>query len=235
MMAPAAVPVMNRFLKRLGQAVAVMTLAVIALHGDAHAEFVMSISQVGSDVIGVGSGSIDTLGLTFPVSLQGPAFLSSDQANVSLGPPANTLESLYLAGASGPSSFGVSTQYTIASSGNGDRVGINGSDGVISVPKGYVSGTPLSGTSTFSDQSFASLGLTSGTYTYNCGIGAHVDSILIDVGTASVPEPSSLVLSCFAVAGAMVFRGRRQKSRRARPGLRMGRWSSREAPAGSPR
>jgi hypothetical protein len=213
MMPPIAVATLNPFLRRIGQAVAVSILAVTAISGTAHAGFVINVNQVGSDVVAVGSGTIDTAGLTLIDTLPGPAFIRSDHANIGLGPPANTLETQYL-GASGPSSFGTSGQYATATSGSGDRVLLNGSDGVVAVPAGYVSGTALSDTATFSNQTLASLGLTPGTYTYTFGSGADADSIVINIGTASIPEPSSLILGGIAAVGVMIYT-RHKRGRRA--------------------
>jgi hypothetical protein len=182
--------------------------------GKAHAEFIINIGQVGNDVVAVGSGTIDTAGLVILSSLQGPAFIRSDQAYVDLGPPSNTPITEY-SGATGPSSFGSSAQFTDASSGSGDRLGIHGGQGIVSVPQGYVSGTALSDTSTFSNQTFSSLELNPGTYTYTFGSGANADSIVINIDTASVPEPSSLILSVVGVVGMTIYMLRRRKAVRA--------------------
>ncbi len=70
------------------------------------------------------------------------------------------------------------------------------------VPTGYVSGTALSGSSTYDGMTIAGLGLTPGTYTYSSGTGADADSLTVNVG--AVPEPSSLALATAALAGGLI-------------------------------
>jgi hypothetical protein len=65
----------------------------------------------------------------------------------------------------GPGDFGPGSA-TNATSGSGDLVGMVGFFGYFFVPKGYISGNPLSDTATYSGQSFASLGVTPGTYVW---------------------------------------------------------------------
>ncbi|TDS70771.1 hypothetical protein EDF71_1271 [Comamonas sp. JUb58] len=50
----------------------------------------------------------------------------------------------------------------------------------------YVSGAPLSSSNTYSEQSFASLGLARGTYTYNLSSG---DKLVPQVGAVAAPTP----------------------------------------------
>ena len=66
-----------------------------------------------------------------------------------------------------------------ASSGSGDMVGIAAASSieisgiVLSVPRGYVSGTALSDMATYSGKTFATLGVTPGTYVWTWGSGAN--------------------------------------------------------------
>src|SRR5205814_3783925 len=81
-------------------------------------------------------------------------------------------------GASGPTSFGIG-RTTFANSGGGKMVGITATSssefkGVhLSVPRGYVSGTALSDSATYSGKTLATLGLTPGTYVWTWGAGAN--------------------------------------------------------------
>ena len=70
---------------------------------------------------------------------------------------------------------------------------------MILLPQKYASGTPLTGSSVFENQSLESLGLNVGEYTYTWGIGEHADSLTIKVG--DVPEPSTWAMMLLGFAG----------------------------------
>ena len=72
---------------------------------------------------------------------------------------------------------------------SGDNVGVQGLP--LLVPQGYVSGNPLSGTATYDNATFASLGITPGTYTWTWGTG--VDSFTLQIGPAGVPDAGSTI------------------------------------------
>ncbi len=61
----------------------------------------------------------------------------------------------------------------------------------------------LSNTTTFANQSFASLGLTLGTYTYTWGTGGDADSLTINV--PGVPESASSIRLLGIGAGVLLF------------------------------
>jgi hypothetical protein len=87
-----------------------------------------------------------------------------------------------------PTNFGTGSGIS-ASSGSGDVVGVifQGSPPYyLVVPHGYTSGSPISSTQTFNNQSFSSLGLTQGTYTYVWS----TDSLNVVVGSGISPAPS---------------------------------------------
>jgi PEP-CTERM motif len=74
------------------------------------------------------------------------------------------------------------------------------------VPDASTSGDPLSETSTYDDATFASLGITPGTYVYGWGSGADADTLTIVIG---VPEPSTwamMLLGFVALDGAAITR-----------------------------
>jgi hypothetical protein len=88
------------------------------------------------------------------------------------------------------------------------------------VPTGYVSGTALSATDTYSGQTFVSLGLTPGTYTWTWGTGANADSFKVQIGPAAtaVPEPSTAILAVFEAVAFVTYgwsRHRRHQRRQA--------------------
>jgi hypothetical protein len=107
----------------------------------------------------------------------------------------------------GPASFGSGGQ-TLASSGIGDFVGLDDVDNFLLGPSGYVSGSALSDSSTYDDQTFSGLGVTPGTYEWTWGPTALDDTFTLDI-PAAVPEPASLTLLGGGLIGLAFLRRRR--------------------------
>ena len=168
--------------------------AFLAMVVPARATYIVTFSQVGSDVVASGSGTIDINGLTFVTSGTSVPQVAPTFATEATGAAGGISE---YSGASGPLSFGPGV-ITNATTGTGGLVGVQaltGGPGFVFVPTGYASGAPLSDTATYAGQTLTTLGLTSGAYVYSFGSGADVDTFTINVGgTAPVPEPASLVL-----------------------------------------
>src|SRR5205807_10308158 len=90
-----------------------------------------------------------------------------------------------------------------ASSGSGDTVGTeadcskDGSncDRFLIVPRGYVSGTALSDSATYNGKTFATLGVTPGTYVWTWGTGANQNFTLDVVAAAISGTPPGLLLN----------------------------------------
>ncbi len=78
------------------------------------------------------------------------------------------------------------------------------------MPAGYVSGSALTDSATYDNQTLSSLGATPGTYTWRWGSGATADSFTLDIPAPSVPEPASLALFGTGLAGFGVIRRRRR-------------------------
>jgi hypothetical protein len=156
----------------------------------ANARVILTLDQVGPNVVATGSGTVDTADLM----LNNTTTTSAD-----IFPALGIL----LVGASTPADFySVSPFFSFgsgsggfASSAIGDffgtRLGFGRlSSGTIAVPADYVSGMFLSGTATWDNTTIAALGATPGTYTLTWGEGAHADSLRLIV----TPEPSTLGL-----------------------------------------
>jgi hypothetical protein len=114
---------------------------------------------------------------------------------------------------SGPSNFGSGGPAT-ASSGTGDLFGVtvNLRELNLILPTGYSSGSTLSGTSTYAGSTFASLGMTPGTYVWTWGSGANADSFTLRiVSAAAVPEPSTLASGLVAVCALGVWQTWRRR------------------------
>jgi hypothetical protein len=82
------------------------------------------------------------------------------------------------------------------------------------VPVGYVSGDPLVNSSVYLNSTFASLGMTPGTYVYTWGSDAHADTFTIVIG-APVPEPSTWTMGLIGFAGLGYAALRRKGARGA--------------------
>ena len=189
--------------------------AILLITGSpAHAGYIVTLHQVGSNVVATGSGPIDLTGLTGDGSFNAITSpnISGDPASVTMG-PAGAHASTYTGSVpfSGPLTIG-SGLGTNASFGSGDPVQIiNPLFAVIAVPVGYVSGTVLTSGATYSGQTFATLGVTPGTYEWTWGDGAN-QNFTLKVVTAGVPDVGStfglLFLSSAALFGARHFRFR---------------------------
>ena len=181
-----------QFLKPTLATTLAIVLAWLLSVRPAQAGYIVTLRQVGPNVVATGSGAIDLRGLTFSLDLHS----SRDTSNfphighersgmqhihgaVFFHVPGSTTERrLLLRGLSGPTSFGSGTFRTFANSGSGDMVGIvatssNLKESLLSVPRGYVSGTALSDSATYSGKTFATLGVTPGTYVWKWGTGAN--------------------------------------------------------------
>ncbi len=158
-------------------------VGLLASASSAHAAYTLYIYQSGADVVASGSGTVNTAG----INLFGNTGTFIDDARPNVG--------RVLIGAgistqwqniSGPTSFGPGDR-TQTSSNSGSVIGIVGVNSSLRLPNNYVSGTVIQGSSTWSGQTLASLGMTVGTYTYTWGAGATADSFTLRIGTAPPP------------------------------------------------
>ena len=170
---------------------AAAALIVLLVGGTSHGGYVVNLTQSGGDVVASGSGTINTTDLPTPGLGNAGAELGAGNATALFGPNL-AVSASYYDGTNGPNAFGTGGTFG-ADSGNGDFIGVQGSR--LWLPQDYVSGSLLDSTDTFSGQTFASLGLTPGTYTWTWGSGGDADFFTMNIGGSSVPEPSSFLLA----------------------------------------
>ena len=191
----------------------VAAIASALFCANSQAAVIMNLVEDGSgNVVGTGSGTIDTTDLTLGSTINQHATVFPSNGEIILGPTGNTSCTFY-SGVTGPTTQFGSGSFTNPSSGSGNLVEINGGTDHLFLPLGYSSGAALSDTDTWNGASFSSLGVTPGTYVWTWGTGPDADSYTLNVGSVSVPEPSATVLCGLAAVGMI----RRRSSRLANP------------------
>ncbi|HEX3754942.1 MAG TPA: PEP-CTERM sorting domain-containing protein [Rhizomicrobium sp.] len=190
-------------------------LMTFSLLAPAQAAYTATIEQVGSNVVVTGSGTLDLDGLTYQGTDSFISGISPDEAVIGVGSPNSDPVDVYN-GFSGPANFGSGGDTIPSNSGSGDKVAIEEFFDELGVPAGYLSNTPLADTSTYDNATFASLGLTPGTYEWTWTPVGDVtdDNFILQIGplaATSVPEPLTLSLFGAGLAGAMAMRRRKIK------------------------
>ena len=168
---------------------AALVLSVIAAPR-AQATYLVKFEQLGPNVEEEGSGALDTTDLSVGSDLvDSGAYVAPSDGGFESG--AATGQLALFGFATGPKSLGLGDP-TSASSSSGDDIGISGGAlGVLLLPPSYVSGTPLSEFSVYSDATLATLGLIPGVYVWNWGSGAHADTFRIDIIAGTVARAQS--------------------------------------------
>jgi hypothetical protein len=163
-----------------------LALAAIFAASPLQAAFIANMLELGNNVVVTGNGNI-----ILPASFNTNGFhqiytpeLVPNRAEVYLGGLGQVV-GLFNVGFSGPSSIGPGSMPSVPSFG-GDPVGVG------FVPWHYFSGSPLSTQNTFSSATFASLGVTPGTYIWTWQTDHGSDTFTLNIGV--VPEPSTTTL-----------------------------------------
>ena len=149
----------------------------------------VTITQSGPNVVWSGSGSFNLTDLALVGSAPITSGFSTNQAiwiaGATLTPPGSTGQQYGGASLTYPTTFALGTQTGGPSATTGSMFGVltGGVSGrTIVVPDGYVSGTSISGSTTYASQTISSMGLSGGTYIWSWGAGANASSLVMVIG-----------------------------------------------------
>ena len=167
------------------------------------------LQEMGSNVVANGSGAINLMGLAFVLTTDMPltGAIQANTGTIRTGQTGGALADVYTL-STGPTNFGSGGAF-FPNTGTGDIVGtgLRILSRVLIVPTDYVSGTALSSSATWNNATFASLGVTPGTYEWTWGTGLPNQNFTLIIGGAGVPDGGSTVsLLGFALLGLAVFR-----------------------------
>ncbi len=184
--------------------IAISIIAALLLGASAQAALIITIEEVGDAVVATVSGTINMDALTATGSsgnLDNGVILGS-AGQVIAGGGAFT----YYNGAAGGEMFGTNEFPLTGDSSTGDAFGIyaHPSFNYIAVSQSYVSGAQMNATTTWNNQTFATLGLDETSFTMTWGSGATADSMTMN---AAVPEPATAGL--LGISGLILFGIRR--------------------------
>ncbi len=205
--------------------IATTFMSVIACAGPAKAAIIITATEVGGGIVISGSGTANLAGLT--------KFSANPSASTPVINPqfplfqvgANALVDVYQV-LQGPDNFGpgvTSNAFSLGATGDLFGINTNFTNIFLTVPAGYVSGDPLNGTNISTMSTFASLGMTPGTYVWTWGTGANADSLTLRIGPGNgpgpdpdpsvvMPEPSTLVLTGVCLICGLGVRLRQRRS-----------------------
>lgn len=174
----------------------VSTMGVIAPSG-AEAAVVVNIQEVGGNVVATTGGTLNLKGLE-ETGVGGVLAGFNPGFGVFSAAAGQVMN---FTGLTGPTSFGASSPVFLwADTYTGTPFRVVGATGVMSVSSVYVSGAPLAAVTTFVGQTFSSLGLTAGVYSY----AVPSDTITLNIGgmPAAVPEPATWAMMLFGLGAA---------------------------------
>ena len=195
-----------------------MAVAVTPLFSIQPAQaYSLTLQQIGSNVVANGTGAINLTGLIFQGTSSVAAGVNAPSGD-SVVPQMNASFGAILTGQvlggpvtgytgfTGPTSFGPGGLF-FATTGSGDLVGISSGARALYVPLGYVSGATLSSSAIWNNATFASLGVTPGSYMWTWGTGLPNQNFTLIIGGAGVPDGGSTIslLGC-ALLGLAALR-----------------------------
>ncbi len=185
-----------------------------------NAAITLTMAENAGTVVTFWSGSVNTGGLGTPTTFSQAPGLVRGQFNLWTAAGETGLYDSYFVPGIVTFNFNAPGGFAIPGVGTGDSVGMQENAPFISLPRNYVSDTPISGSST-AVGTFASLGIIDGvtsTATWDAGAaGIQTITFVTDIDapvppTSVVPEPSTLaVWSLLALAFGGLSINRRRK------------------------
>ena len=155
---------------------------------------IVNAVESAGDVLFTGSGSINLSTLTFDFDNSGKSGFEPVFGTIRLGPEVPTPIDIYDGVTQVPlSSFGsdLSNVFHRASTGSGDVFAALSQYNEIEVPRGYLSGSALNESATFTGETFATLQLNTGTYIWSWGTGGTYDEFVLNI--KDVPDTGSSI------------------------------------------
>lgn len=178
-------------------------MAIAFVAAPATAAVVITVNEVGSDVVFAISGSLNLTGAvsTGAYPNYGLGFISGGSNWYIAAGSGATVTGYEFTTFDGP--FGTSgTYFSSPTSSTGDDFFMWGQGGAteqLGVDANYISGASITSGLVFANATLASLTLTTGTYNY--AIPSDTVTLIIGGGRGTVPEPGSLALTGLALAG----------------------------------
>jgi hypothetical protein len=151
----------------------------------------ITILEVGGNIVVSGTGSVNLTALTSAGSNAIVDRVDPDNASVTIVEGNGSYVVDQYSGFTGPTSFGTGAGSLGSNAAiNSNNFGFDTVTGLIYVPQGYVSGSQLSGGTQYVGESYSSMGVDAGSYTWNWGSGGNADSITVQVGAPITPTPT---------------------------------------------
>jgi hypothetical protein len=190
-------------------------MAGLLVCAQARAAVIITLEQVGTNVVATGTGSVNLGALSLVSTTQNsPPFMTPNGGRLLIGNSSAGYD-LYSGTVSGASSFGSGGEADASTgTGTGDPLSTPafGPPDFFIVPSNYSSGASISGSATWDNTTLAALGVKPGTYKWTWGSGGDADSMTLNVvgSVATTPEPGSFPLVVAGIVGLAVGSYRRR-------------------------
>jgi len=157
--------------------------ALLLLANNSRAQLFIEMWEVGNNVVAQSYGTANLAGATVDYEAYIGTYVWAGFDSIGVGEtPYSEVTILFNAAGPSPGGFGNGDR-VIADDGCGDP--FSGNSGYMYIPAGYVSGTWIGGGGLWKDQTFESLGVIGGTYTWSWGSAAD-QKLTVSIGTTPI-------------------------------------------------